>query len=100
MEDEERFYLSLDENSRECMAALNHRCIKCYLKGFYHVKTNGIKDYWEDFNASYHNPNQGPHINILPIILYIIGFNMIESFELALYTPTIKRGHAFSRVFI
>ena len=63
IEDEERFYWSLDENSRECMSTFKHRCRKCYLKGwYYNGRSNTIFDdgYWQDYNATYNKHNQRP----------------------------------------
>ena len=63
IEDEERFYWSLDENSRECMSTFKHRCRKCYLKGFYYTGRSSLvfdDGYWQDYNATYNFSNQMP----------------------------------------
>ena len=62
-EDEEIFYRSCDENSRECMSTFKHRCTKYYLKGwYYNDRSNTIFNdgYWQDYNATYHHRNQMP----------------------------------------
>ena len=54
-EDEENFYWSLDENSRECISTFKHRCRRCYLKGCYYVINNNCFDnaeYWQDYNST------------------------------------------------
>ena len=65
IEDEEKFYWSLDENSREFMSTFKHRCRKCYLKGWYwNIRSNRVFDdgYWLDYQATYNQHNQMPII--------------------------------------